>query len=124
MIDIREATDRDVVPFYLIYCQNILFTRSRKEPTWFDHSIWWSSVFKREDLYAILLDNYVIGYIRITKDTKEISIALYKELQNMTIGSQALKLLKEKPLLAKVHKNNKRSLHFFNKHNIPIEVIE
>ena len=125
MIEIREAIiDEDIVPFYIIYCQNILFTRSRKEPTWFEHCNWWHSIFDKEVLYSILLNNYVIGYIRIIKDTKEISIALYKELQNKGLGSQALELLKEKPLLARVHKSNKRSLHFFNKNNIPIEVIE
>ena len=124
MISIRKAIDRDMIPFYNIYCQNITFTKSGKKPTWDEHCTWWQSIFDREVLYAILFKKHIIGYIRITKDTKEISIALVVRWQNQGVGSRALAMLKEKPLLARVHESNKRSLHFFAKHNIPIEVLE
>ena len=124
MIELRKASHEDCAPFFIIYRQNIHFTKSKIEPTWFDHCIWWSSIFEKEDLYAILDNKRVVGYIRITKDTKEISIALTFISQNKNIGTQALNLLKEKPLLARVHKSNKRSIAFFNKNEIKMELIE
>ena len=124
MIELRKASHEDCAPFFIIYRQNIHFTKSKIKPTWFDHCIWWSSIFEKEDLYAILSNKMVIGYIRITKDTRIISIALAFRWQNKGIGTQALNLLNEKPLLARVYKNNKRSIHFFNKNNIKMELIE
>lgn len=109
--------------FYNLYCDNILYTRDNKEPSWADHCEWYKTIFAIEDLYLIKNTTFIIGYIRMNKKTKEISIALKKVWQDRTLGSQALELLDEKPLLAKVQKSNKRSLHFFRKHNIPIEVL-
>lgn len=109
--------------FYEIYDENFQYTRKKKEISWETHCKWWSSIFLIEDLYLIQDDNIIIGYIRITKDTKEISMALKRAYQDKGYGSQAIELLEEKPKLAKVHATNGRSVHFFNKHGVPIEVI-
>ena len=126
-IELKKADPKSMIDsfeLHAIYSENIQYTKEKKIPKVIDHLKWWFKVFETEDLYLIRSLSFVIGYVRISKETKEINIALKKEWQNMTIGSQALKLLKEKPLLARVHKSNKRSLHFFAKHSIPVEVIE
>ena len=126
-IELRKADPKSIIEsfeFHVIYSENIQHTVEKKIPKPIDHLKWWFKVFETEDLYLIRSISFIIGYIRITKKTREISIALKKEWQNMTLGSQAIKLLKKKPLLARVPKNNKRSIHFFNKNNIKVEVIE
>lgn len=109
---------------YKIYTENIIYTKSKIRPSWEDHCNWYKSIFEKEDVYIILHQNIKIGYVRIKKENKKISIALFTYYQNMGYGSEAIKQLKEKPLIAKVHKNNKRGIHFFHKNNIPVEVIE
>jgi len=122
----RESHRRGV---WIAFNENIGFNVTTTKPISYEnHCKWWEKAFDKEYIYVVLFNEDVCGYIRLTKKGEhpkriyEISIAIFRKLQNSGIGSFAYKLFEKKikkrnisKIVAKVHPDNLQAQKFFIK---------
>ena len=128
-IKIKKTSKKDSKLFYEVR-NNILnrkFFFQSKNIELNEHKKWFDKNFKKKYYYTAFYNKKKIGYIRgdCVKDSIYISIAISTKFRKKNIATECLKLFERKIkdnsiLFAKVKKQNKNSIKFFERNKFSL----